>query len=123
MNGKGKMDDIEEGKRMHKIVMGFVQKCIDQILEEDLNPTGLASMFLDQSMRLLDHNIKYCLKIDDPKGALSYLNIFMMDWDQKGSEIRANMKRIQDSLDGTERDGAKVHAMKISVGENETSAE
>jgi len=112
------MDEVEEGKRTHDIVEAAGRKVVEQILKEGINPTGLATMFLDQAMGYLDSNIQYCLRNDDPKGALSYLNIFLMDWSQKTSEIQASIKRIEDSLDGTEKDGAHIHAFKLDTRDN-----
>lgn len=111
------MDEIKHSKRIHEIVVSAAEKMVNQILKEKINPTGLASMFLDQAMGFLNSNIQYCLKNDDPKGALSYLNIFMMDWESKTTQIQENIKRLQDSLDGTEKDGAEVHGVRFDPRE------
>jgi len=106
-------DPLDESVRLHKIVEEGIKVIIDRVIDADLNPTGLASLFLGEAMGLLDRNIQYCLSNEDPKGALNYLNIFLMDITEKTEKIKANTVRLQESLDGTEKDGIEVQAIKF----------
>lgn len=112
------MDVEKQSRQMYKIVEDAEKYAIEKVLQANLNATGLASLFLDRAMGLLDRNIQYCLNNDDPKGALDYLNVFMMDWDSKTSNIQASIKRIQDNLDGSEQEGAEVNGVIFNPREN-----
>lgn len=88
------MDQIKEDKRLRDIVGKATKECIDEVFSESLNPTGLAGLFLEQAMELLDSNIQFCLRNDNLKGALSYLKVFMTDYKKMGAEIEAHINRV-----------------------------
>ena len=107
--------DSTEVERQSRLLYEFVedaeQLAVAKAQEADINPTGLASVFLDRAMKLLDRNIQWCLENDDTKGALNYLNVFMMDMNRKMKAIEDNIKKMKNSLDGSETPVGEVNAI------------
>ena len=107
-----------QSRKLHEILLEVEEIAIVKVEEAGINPTGLASCFLDRSMSLLDANVRWCLKNSDTKGALDYLNIFMMDMGHKMQGIENNIKKMKDSLDGSEKPSAQINAIKFTPDEH-----
>jgi len=107
--------DSEELERQSRLLYEFVEDAerlvVSKVLKAGVNPTGLASVFFDRAMKLLDHNIQWRLKNNDTKGALDYLNVFMMDMNHKTKTIEDNIKRMKNSLTGSETSIGQVNGI------------